>query len=206
MDYKPAEKEMATDDSITPFSITLIAFLIRSTFDSCSNRSSNNVSHFVREGHEEEEEGDAYNEVNPNDEAPTQNPLDFMMSKLVLLVSHELSLSGGTLLLMELAFLLRGVGADVVWVFSARGQEAVDTALKADLIVLNTAVAGKWLDAVLKEHVADVLPKVLWWIHEMREHYIKLEYVKQLPFVGGAMIDSQITTLYWKNRTKERLG
>ncbi|KAK8551309.1 hypothetical protein V6N12_039957 [Hibiscus sabdariffa] len=42
-----------------------------------------------------------------------------------------------------------------------RGQEAVDTALKADLVVLNTAVAGKWLDTVLKEHVPDVLPKVL---------------------------------------------
>ncbi|KAK8645976.1 hypothetical protein V6N13_119780 [Hibiscus sabdariffa] len=40
-----------------------------------------------------------------------------------------------------------------------RGQEAVDTALKADLVVLNTAVAGKWLDTVLKEHVPDVLPK-----------------------------------------------
>ncbi|GMI91286.1 hypothetical protein like AT1G75420 [Hibiscus trionum] len=199
---------------------TLLAFFIRSTFDSC-----NNVSHFVREG--QDEEGGAR-----NDEAPTPNPLDFMKSKLVLLVSHELSLSGGPLLLMELAFLLRGVGADVVWVtnqkltesddivytlehkmldrgvqvLSARGQEAVDTALKADLVVLNTAVAGKWLDAVLKEHVAEVLPKVLWWIHEMRGHYFKLEYVKHLPFVGGAMIDSHITTVYWKNRTKERLG
>jgi len=43
-------------------------------------------------------------------------PLDFMKSKLVLMVSHELSLSGGPLLLMELAFLLRGVGSDVVWI------------------------------------------------------------------------------------------
>ncbi|KAE8712654.1 Detected protein of confused Function [Hibiscus syriacus] len=89
-------------------------------------------------------------------------------------------------------------------VSSARGQEAVDTALKADLVILNTAVAAKWLDAVLKEN-ADVLPNVLWWIHEMRGHHFKLEYVKHLPFVGGAMIDSRITTLYWKNRTKERL-
>lgn len=44
------------------------------------------------------------------------SPLDFMKSKLVLMVSHELSLSGGPLLLMELAFLLRGVGSDVVWI------------------------------------------------------------------------------------------
>lgn len=44
------------------------------------------------------------------------SPLDFMKSKVVLMVSHELSLSGGPLLLMELAFLLRGVGSDVVWI------------------------------------------------------------------------------------------
>ncbi|KAL4330821.1 hypothetical protein HN51_037528 [Arachis hypogaea] len=39
---------------------------------------------------------------------------DFMKSKLVLMVSHELSFLGGSLLLMELDFLLRGVGADVI--------------------------------------------------------------------------------------------
>ncbi|OUZ99337.1 Glycosyl transferase [Macleaya cordata] len=162
----------------------------------------------------------------------TPNPLDFMKSKLVLLVSHELSLSGGPLLLMELAFLLRSVGAKVVWitnqkpteddeliyslehkmldrgvqVLPAKGQEAIDTALKADLVVLNTAVAGKWLDTVLKEDVSHVLPKVLWWIHEMRGHYFKVEYVKHLPIVAGAMIDSHTTAEYWKNRTRECLG
>ncbi|CAN6446521.1 unnamed protein product [Victoria cruziana] len=160
------------------------------------------------------------------------NPLAFMRSKLVLLVSHELSLSGGPLLLMELAFLLRAVGAKVVWitnqkptetseviynlehrmlqrgiqVFPAKSSEASDIAFKADLVVLNTAVAGKWLDAALKEDVPRVLPKLLWWIHEMRGHYFKLEYVKHLPFVAGAMIDSYTTAEYWKNRTHDRLG
>nr|XP_043638959.1 uncharacterized protein LOC122610044 isoform X3 [Erigeron canadensis] len=159
------------------------------------------------------------------------NPLSFMKSKLVLLVSHELSLSGGPLLLMELAFLLRGVGSEVCWitiqkpsgkdeviyslekkmldrgvqVFSARGKEAIDTAMKADLVVLNTAVAGKWLDAVLNKDVPRVLPKVLWWIHEMRGHYFRLDYVKHLPMVAGSMIDSYVTAEYWKNRTQERL-
>lgn len=89
---------------------------------------------------------------------------------------------------------------------SAKGQETVNAALKADLVILNTAVAGKWLDPVLQENVRRVLPKVLWWIHEMRGHYFKLEYVKHLPFVAGAMIDSQTTADYWKNRTHERLG
>uniref|UniRef100_A0A803PFG9 Glycosyl transferase family 1 domain-containing protein n=1 Tax=Cannabis sativa TaxID=3483 RepID=A0A803PFG9_CANSA len=198
---------------------TLIAFFIRAAFDTCDRNldvvdkrpSTVPYSDFIV--------------------GASPNPLKFMKSKLVLLVSHELSLSGGPLLLMELAFLLRSVGAEIYWVtiqkpvdtgevvyslehkmlnrgvqvFSARGQEAVDTALKADLVVLNTAVSGKWLDLVLKEHVVRVLPKVLWWIHEMRGHYFKLDYVKHLPLVSGAMIDSHVTAEYWQNRTRERL-
>ncbi|CAH2052173.1 unnamed protein product, partial [Thlaspi arvense] len=88
-----------------------------------------------------------------------------------------------------------------VQIISAKGHKAIDTALKVDLIVLNTAVAGKWLDAVLKEDVRKVLPKILWWIHEMRDHYFKPDLVKNLPFVAGAMIDSHATADYWKNRT-----
>ncbi|KAG0469415.1 hypothetical protein HPP92_016115 [Vanilla planifolia] len=161
-----------------------------------------------------------------------KNRLGFMRSKFVLLVSHELSLSGGPLLLMELAFLLRNVGTEVAWmtyqkpaedseaiyslehkildrgvqVLPSSGQDAVNTVLKSDMIILNTAVTGKWLEAVLKEHITEVLPKILWWIHEMRGHYFKLDYVKHLPYVAGAMIDSHSTAEYWKNRTSERLG
>ncbi|KAE8010547.1 hypothetical protein FH972_006912 [Carpinus fangiana] len=197
---------------------TLIAFLIRPAFDSCDRHV--NVEVVKKRVHSAPQTGSA------------PSPLGFMKSKHVLLVSHELSLSGGPLLLMELAFLLRRVGAEVCWitihkpagtdeviyslehkmldrgvqVFSAKGQEAIDTALRADLVVLNTAVAGRWLDAVLKENVPRVLPKVLWWIHEMRGHYFRLEYVKHLPLVAGAMIDSHVTAEYWKNRTHERLG
>ncbi|XP_059440540.1 uncharacterized protein LOC132172995 [Corylus avellana] len=195
---------------------TLIAFLIRPAFDSCDRH----VEVVKKRVDSAPQTGSA------------PSPLGFMKSKHVLLVSHELSLSGGPLLLMELAFLLRRVGAEVRWitihkpagtdeviyslehkmldrgvqVFSAKGQEAIDTALRADLVVLNTAVAGRWLDAVLKENVPRVLPKVLWWIHEMRGHYFRLEYVKHLPLVAGAMIDSHVTAEYWKNRTHERLG
>ncbi|KAH7567221.1 hypothetical protein JRO89_XS07G0034000 [Xanthoceras sorbifolium] len=204
---------------------TAIVFLVRSTSTSCNTVSTTaaTTTTTTTAG-----TGTRFN----SEEKTASNALNFMKSKLVLLVSHELSLSGGPLLLMELAFLLRGVGAEVVWitnqkppesdevvyslerkmldrgvqVFSAKGQQAIDTALKADLVVLNTAVAGKWLDAVLKEKVSRVLPKVLWWIHEMRGHYFKLEYVKHLPLVAGAMIDSHTTAQYWKNRTRERLG
>lgn len=76
-------------------------------------------------------------------------------------------------------------------VIFAKGQKAIDTSLKADLVILNTAVTGKWLDAVLKENVPRVLSTVLWWIHEKRGHYFKVEYVKHLPSVAGAMVDSR---------------
>ncbi|XP_030950601.1 uncharacterized protein LOC115974395 isoform X2 [Quercus lobata] len=213
---------------------TAMLFFTRTSFDSCATNSTSSAtsnSIVINNNRFGEEEKDKFTNVQIQSKA-APNPLDFMKSKLVLLVSHELSLSGGPLLLMELAFLLRGVGAEVVWitnqkpvelddvvyslehkmldrgvkVLSAKGQKAIDTALKADLVILNTAVAGKWLDAVLKEKVPHVLPKVLWWIHEMRGHYFKVEYVKHLPFVAGAMIDSHTTAEYWKNRTRERLG
>ncbi|KAM7529675.1 hypothetical protein LguiB_033085 [Lonicera macranthoides] len=201
---------------------TGIVFIIRASLDKCDRRFDDVA---------EEKRFHAVAKGGAATTPTTSSPLSFMKSKLVLLVSHELSLSGGPLLLMELAFLLRGVGAEVCWitnqkpsgtdevvyslehkmldrgvqVFSAKGQEAVDTALKADLVILNTAVTGKWLDAVLKENVPRVLPKVLWWIHEMRGHYFKVDYVKHLPLVAGAMIDSHVTAEYWKNRTQERL-
>uniref|UniRef100_A0A2P2LUJ1 Uncharacterized protein MANES_02G098300 n=1 Tax=Rhizophora mucronata TaxID=61149 RepID=A0A2P2LUJ1_RHIMU len=198
---------------------TVVAFFIKAAFDSCDR-------------HFEVEPKPVRSAVDPLIRTPPPSPLSFMKSKLVLLVSHELSLTGGPLLLMELAFLLRSVGAEVCWatvqrpsetdevlysleqkmlvrgvqVAPAKGEEALAIALKANLVVLNTAVAGKWLDAVIKENVTLVLPKVLWWIHEMRGHYFKLDYVKHLPLVAVAMIDSHVTANYWKNRTQERLG
>ncbi|KAJ9564505.1 hypothetical protein OSB04_000471 [Centaurea solstitialis] len=208
---------------------TAVAFIIRAAYDSSCDRHLFDDVPAVGKRFQSTEKSKA---SPPVVKVKVGSPLSFMKSKVVLLVSHELSLSGGPLLLMELAFLLRGVGAEVCWitiqkppgkdeviyslenkmldrgvqVFSAKGQEAIDTAIKADLVVLNTAVAGKWLDAVLNKDVPRVLPKVLWWIHEMRGHYFKLDYVKHLPMVAGSMIDSYVTAEYWKNRTQERLN
>ena len=120
---------------------TAMAFLIRSTFDSCTTSSSNNVGHFIREKQEEEEEGGSTdNQVNRNAQAPTPNPLDFMKSKLVVLVSHELTLSGGPLLLMELAFLLRGVGAEVVWVTNQKPSQPDDVMYSLEHKMLDRGV------------------------------------------------------------------
>ncbi|KVI02884.1 Glycosyl transferase, family 1 [Cynara cardunculus var. scolymus] len=200
---------------------TAVAFIIRAAYDSSCDRHLFDVPAVGKRF-----QSTAKPKAPPPIQVKVASPLSFMKSRLVLLVSHELSLSGGPLLLMELAFLLRGVGAEVCWITiqkppgkdeviyslenkmldrGVQGQEAIDTAIKADLVVLNTAVAGKWLDAVLNKDVPRVLPKVLWWIHEMRGHYFKLDYVKHLPMVAGSMIDSYVTAEYWKNRTQERL-
>ncbi|CAD6239058.1 unnamed protein product [Miscanthus lutarioriparius] len=66
--------------------------------------------------------------------------LGFMRSKLVLLVSHELSLSGGPLLLMELAFLLRHVGSQVVWITNQRSEETNDVTYSLEHRMLNHGV------------------------------------------------------------------
>ena len=124
-------------------------------------------------------------------------------------VAYEYDLMKLRVVVILVYFVLVNHGLDLTSVcfkvFSAKGQEAIDVALKSDLVILNTAAAGKWLDAVLKKDFSRVLPKVLWWIHEMRGHYFKLEYVKHLPFVVGAMIDSHTTVEYWNNLTQEHL-
>uniref|UniRef100_A0A0E0C0A5 Glycosyl transferase family 1 domain-containing protein n=1 Tax=Oryza meridionalis TaxID=40149 RepID=A0A0E0C0A5_9ORYZ len=70
------------------------------------------------------------------------SPLEFMRSKLVLLVSHELSLSGGPLLLMELAFLLRQVGSQVVWITNQRSEETNDVTYSLEHKMLSHGVQG----------------------------------------------------------------
>nr|GMD51454.1 UDP-Glycosyltransferase superfamily protein [Ipomoea batatas]GMD53352.1 UDP-Glycosyltransferase superfamily protein [Ipomoea batatas]GMD56483.1 UDP-Glycosyltransferase superfamily protein [Ipomoea batatas]GMD58155.1 UDP-Glycosyltransferase superfamily protein [Ipomoea batatas] len=65
-----------------------------------------------------------------------------MKSKLVLLVSHELSLSGGPLLLMELAFLLRGVGAEVCWITNQRPAETDNVVYSLEHKMLDRGVQG----------------------------------------------------------------
>ncbi|KMZ59347.1 UDP-Glycosyltransferase superfamily protein [Zostera marina] len=204
------------------FTVLSLSFILGGAFlNSCQiNRDDSNV-HVLR----------TVNPTNGND-MEEENPLEFMRSKKVILISHELTLSGGPLLLMELAFLLRVVDAKVVWITNQhtdeknkvthslvhkmldrgvqvsypRTKEALDATLKSDLIILNTAVSGKWLDNILQENGQGILPKVLWWIHEMRGHYCSLDYVKNLPSVAGTMIDSHISADFWKNRTHNRLG
>ncbi|GKV46951.1 hypothetical protein SLEP1_g53908 [Rubroshorea leprosula] len=181
------------------FSLSVaMVFFIRSTFDSYSVSPSPEL--VLHTSKEKPESTDA--QFNQNAESKKPIPLDFMKSKLVLLVdilricvcnkvigeckdraelkallqSHTRMAITIRMPLPECLSLLNSPSPRDLFlqntphsfnaVFSAKGQKAIDTALKADLIILNTAVAGKWLEAVVKENVLQVLPKVLWWIHE----------------------------------------
>ncbi|KAJ0693680.1 putative Glycosyl-transferase [Helianthus annuus] len=116
----------------------------------------------------------------------------FMKSKVVLLVFHELSVSA--------------TGKDeVIYSLEKKMLDRGVQCHKSRFGCIEHCVAGRWLDAVLNKDIPHVLSKVLWWIHEMRGHYFRLDYVKHLPMVSGSMIDSFVTAEYWKNRTQERL-
>lgn len=79
-------------------------------------------------------------------ESKLQNPLEFMRSKLVLMVSHELSLSGGPLLLMELAFLLRSAGSDVVWITNQKPPKPDDV-----IYTLENKMLDRGVQVLLKQ-------------------------------------------------------
>jgi len=79
---------------------------------------------------------------------------------------------------------------------TARGNRTIVAVTTANLVILNTAVAGKWIDTIPKVEGQNVLTKTLWWIHEMRGHYFAMEYVKHLSKVAGVIIDSHTTAKY----------
>lgn len=130
---------------------TVMVILIRFTSDSCATSTENFGAK------DNQKQAQTHSTVQVGNVAPS--PLEFMKSKLVLMVSHELSLSGfisnhlfsvrvlgqvwekqivnyilisslknvgGPLLLMELAFLLRGVGSDVVWITYQKPAEPTE--------------------------------------------------------------------------------
>ncbi|KAF3944701.1 hypothetical protein CMV_028848 [Castanea mollissima] len=158
---------------------TAMLFFTRTSFDSCATNSTSSTASniiVIKNNRFGEEEKDKFTNA-PIHSKAAPNPLDFMKSKLVLLVSHELSLSGGPLLLMELAFLLRGVGAEVVWITNQKPVELDDVVYSLEHKMLDRGV--KVLSA--KGKSSSCASK-------------------------GAMIDSHTTAEYWKNRTRERLG
>lgn len=108
---------------------TLTLLFLRTTSDSCTQPQVRNL--------------DA---LQPRTDSKLPNPLEFMKSKLVLMVSHELSLSGGPLLLMELAFLLRSAGSDVVWITNQKPPKPDDV-----IYTLENKMLDRGVQVLLKQ-------------------------------------------------------
>jgi glycosyltransferase involved in cell wall biosynthesis len=110
------------------------------------------------------------------------SPYAGLAGKEVVLISHELTLTGAPLLLTETARQLQKAGAIVRMFSLADDQRPMDPAevahvpvlpvetssrwaARADLVIANTAVAGSWLSRFLQVF-PEAGSKLLWWIHE----------------------------------------
>ena len=102
--------------------------------------------------------------------------------KQFLLITHEINLKGGPLILLELAKVLRRQGGMVRIVSLSEGVEtqnlflanhfpvlsmdyAHEMAVKSDFVIANTAVCGPWLRHLLMINPL-IAEKTTWWIHE----------------------------------------
>lgn len=104
------------------------------------------------------------------------------LGKQFLLLTHEISLTGAPLVLLELAIFLRERGGMVRIVSLADDVKPVNVflennfavlpldylnefAIKSDLIIANTAFCGPWIRSILFLNPG-LSKKILWWIHE----------------------------------------
>jgi len=105
-----------------------------------------------------------------------------LANRRVLLVSHELTLTGAPLILLELAQRMRNSGAriDLVSLRDHEERNALvrrvatrvlpvahshDAAAGADLIIANTVLAHAWIRHFVEVH-PDRARRLVWWIHE----------------------------------------
>ncbi|HSI72716.1 MAG TPA: glycosyltransferase, partial [Fimbriimonas sp.] len=108
--------------------------------------------------------------------------LPALRGKEVVLISHNLTMTGAPLLMLELACALRDSGA-IVRIFSLADdaeygnaaerhhlpvlpiETSVLWAARAELVIANTCVAGPWISHYLALHPSRS-SRLIWWIHE----------------------------------------
>ncbi len=119
-----------------------------------------------------------------------------LRGKEVVLISHNLTMTGAPLLMLELACALRDSGA-VVRIFSIADdaeygnaaerhslpvlpiETSPEWAARAELVIANTCVAGPWIRHYLTLHPSRA-SRLIWWIHE---NAVDL-YAEHLPGTG----------------------
>ena len=141
------------------------------------------------------------------------SPYAGLAGKEVVLISHELTLTGAPLLLIETARQLQQAGAIVRMFSLADDQRSMDPAevahvpvlpvetsihwaARAELVIANTAVAGNWVSQFLQ-----VLPgagsKLLWWIHE-NDTRLYGKFMECAPLVNRMVFGSPSAQRQWE--------
>jgi glycosyltransferase involved in cell wall biosynthesis len=136
-----------------------------------------------------------------------------LKDKKVLLVSHNLTVTGAPLLLVNTGKQMAMSGAQVKLVnlgakeaqFPLSGIDDVtvieldhsfDFAADADLIIANTAVANTWVDTFVDRN-SNLAHKIIWWLHEVDMETYGRE-MESLPLVGAAVFDSDCCLRLWQ--------
>lgn len=128
-------------------------------------------------------------------------------SRRLVLVFHELSMTGAPISMMELATELLSCGATVsavvlskrgglmselvrrrIKVIEDRADLSFKTAMKADLVIAGSAVCASWIDQYIAHFPAGG-SQIAWWIMENRREYfdrakLVLDRVKMLIFLS----------------------
>ncbi|KAL8230363.1 hypothetical protein R6Q57_000141 [Mikania cordata] len=128
-------------------------------------------------------------------------------SRKVVLIFHELSMTGAPLSMMELASELLSCGATVsvvalsrkggllpelsrkkIKVLEDKDKLSFKAAMKADLVIAGSAVCASWIEQYLDHSVAGTR-QLVWWIMENRREYfdrsrLVLNRVKTLVFLS----------------------
>jgi len=150
-------------------------------------------------------------EKTPQEDADTLLPR--LNGKDVVLISHELTWTGASLILLETARAMRESGANVRLFTLADdafyGNPAeryripvlpIETAMKwaaaADLVVANTMVAGPWIRDFLAKYPSRA-GRLIWWNHEncVEEYRPLLEDAEAVPTM---LFDSHASLTAWE--------
>ena len=146
--------------------------------------------------------------------APAVSPLACLAGLQVLLISHDFSISGSPLLLLEAAREMRRAGARVI-LTSLRDdaprsripgvdqemvvpiRESASIAARSDLVIANTAVTGPWIHDYLAGHPPGGR-RLVWWVHEIdTEKYGA--YVRDLDRTAALVVDSAASLSVWRS-------
>ncbi|XP_020585321.1 uncharacterized protein LOC110027987 [Phalaenopsis equestris] len=141
-------------------------------------------------------------------------------SRTIILIFHELSMTGAPLSMMELATELLSCGGYVkavvlskkgglmsefdkrgISILEDKGEISFKAAMKADLVIAGSAVSSSWIEQYLRRNPAGS-NQLVWWIMENRLEYFNrsknmLGQVKMLTFL------SDIQSNQWLSWCKE---